>query len=239
MAPHPAWGVFTEWYVRRALRAWRARSCGIIVGVGAALVVAACGGGGGQEAHGPRGRFPVRVSTPRFPAVQTLAQSSHLVIAVRNSGHRTIPNIAVTLCNVTCAFPAPKGQGTSAEAFGTDIDQPSVASPSRPIWIVHRGPGTCGFSCRNGGQGAGVTAYSNTWALGQLRPGRTARFDWAVTAVSAGTHLVAWQVAAGLDATARAVLADGSRPQGRFAVKIATAAPKSYVGNNGQVVTKP
>jgi hypothetical protein len=207
-----------------------------VVGVGATLALSACGGGSSQAAHEPRGTFAVGVSTATFPATQQLSQHSHLVIAVRNTGHKTIPDVAVTICNVTCAYPAPKGEGTSAGAFAATISQAYVANPSRPNWIVDRGPGHCGYSCKNGGAGAAVTAYSNTWALGKLTPGHTARFDWAVTAVGAGRHTVAWQVAAGLNGKARAVLADGSAPHGTFTVHVSAAAPQTYVNNNGQIV---
>jgi hypothetical protein len=200
------------------------------------LALSACGGGQGQAAHEPRGKFTVDVSTAHFPASQQISQHAHLVIAVRNTSRKTIPDVAVTICNVTCAYPAPKGEGSSAHAFAANIDQPYAANPSRPNWIVDRGPGKCGYSCQNSGQGAGVTAYSNTWALGKLRPGHTARFDWAVTAVARGRHIVAWEVAAGLNGKARAVLSDGSRPHGTFAVHISTAPPQTYVNDNGQIV---
>jgi hypothetical protein len=216
--------------------AWRTRSCGIIAGVGAALVLAACGGGQAQDVHEPNRKFKVSVDTASFPASQSLSQHTHLVIAVRNSGSKAIPDVAVTICNVTCAYPAPKGEGSSAGAFASDIDQTQLANPSRPIWVVDRGPGPCGYSCRNGGEGAGVTAYANTWALGRLAPGKTARFEWAVTAVQAGSHAVAWQVAAGLNGKAKAVLADGSKPRGTFVVHVSSAAPQTYVNNAGKIV---
>jgi len=204
-----------------------------------ALAISACGSGGArQDATEHAGRFPVQISRASFPATQTLAQHSHLVITVRNSGRHTIPDVAVTICNVTCAYPAPKGEGTSAAAFASNISQQYVANPSRPVWIVDRGPGPCRYSCHNGGAGAAVTAYSNTWALGALKPGRTVSFDWAVTSVSAGRHVVAWQVAAGLNGKARAVLADGSAPHGTFSVHIAAAPQQSYVDNNGKIVTQ-
>jgi hypothetical protein len=213
------------------------RSCGIIAGAVSALAVSACGSGARQDVHEPRGQFTVAVSTASFPSSQTLSQHTHLVIAVRNASHKTIPDVAVTICNVTCAYPAPKGEGTSAGAFAADINQPYVANPSRPTWVVDRAPGACGYSCGAGGQGAAVTAYSNTWALGRLKPGHTAKFDWSVTAVSAGRHVVAWQVAAGLNGLAKAVLANGSKPRGTFAVNIASTPQQSYVNNNGQIVT--
>jgi hypothetical protein len=210
----------------------------MVAGVGLALAISACGGGQNQAASEPSGNFSVAVSTARFPASQRLAQHTHLVIAVRNSGTKTIPNVAVTICNATCAYPAPKGEGSSSQAFAASIDQSYLANPSRPLWIVDRAPGPCGYSCRNGGQGAAVTAYANTWALGRLKPGATARFDWAVTAVQAGKHVVAWQVAAGLNGRATAVLASGAPPHGTFAVNVGTAPAQSYVNNNGQIVTK-
>jgi hypothetical protein len=205
-------------------------------GVGVALAISACGGGQNQAASEPSGNFAVTVSTATFPAAQRLAQHTHLVIAVHNTGTKAIPDVAVTICNVTCAYPAPRGEGSSSSAFAADISQSNLANPSRPVWVIERPPGACGYSCRNGGQGAAVTAYSNTWALGRLAPGKTARFDWAVTAVKPGRHVVAWQVAAGLNGKAKAVLANGSAPHGTFAVKVKTAPAQSYVNNNGQIV---
>jgi hypothetical protein len=209
----------------------------LVAGVAAALALSACGGGQRQDASEPSANFPVTVSAASFPASQRLAQHTHLVIAVRNAGHRTIPNVAVTICNVTCAYPARQGEGSSSRAFAADISQSYLANPSRPLWIIDRAPGACGYSCQNGGQGAAVTAYANTWALGRLAPGRTARFDWAVTAVKAGRHVVAWQVAAGLNGKAKAVLANGTPPHGTFAVSVARAPAQSYVDNNGQIVS--
>jgi hypothetical protein len=227
------------WYGRRAVSsAYRLRMCGVIAALVAGVAVAGCGGGQTQAASEPSGKFPVAVDTASFPASQKLAEKSHLVIAVRNTGGKAIPDVAVTICNVTCTYPAPKGEGTSAAAFGSDISQPYLANPSRPIWIVNAAPGPCEYSCRNGGAGAAVTAYSNTWALGRLAPGHTARFDWSVTAVKPGRHVVAWEVAAGLNGKAKAVLSDGSGPpRGTFTVDVGTAPPESYVNNNGQIVT--
>ncbi len=214
------------------------RTHGIVAGVGVALALSACGGGQNQAASEPSGNFAVTVSHAKFPASQRLAQHTHLVIEVRNAGSKAIPDVAVTICNVTCAYPAPKGEGSSSQAFASDINQTYLANSSRPLWVIDRAPGACGYSCQNGGQGAAVTAYANTWALGRLGPGKTARFDWAVTAVKAGQHVVAWQVAAGLNGKAKAILANGSAPHGTFAVHVNTAPAQSYVNNNGQIVTK-
>jgi hypothetical protein len=208
----------------------------IVTGFVASLVLTACGSGTRQDATEPKGRFPVAVDAASFPTSQTLAQATHLKLVVRNAGHKTIPNIAVTICNITCRYPASTSQG-SAQAFSQDLNAKYLANPSRPIWVVDRSPGPCGYSCANGGAGAAVTAYSNTWALGPLKPGKTAHFDWKVTAVSPGRHIVAWAVAAGLNGRARAVLSGGGLPHGAFAVSVSSKPARNYVNNSGQIVT--
>jgi hypothetical protein len=222
------------------LSAWRTRSCLVIAGVVAALAVAACGSGARQDANEPSGHFRVAITRATFPPLQKLASRTRLVLVVRNIGRRPIPNLAITICNVTCAYPAPRGQGSSAAAFSQNITQPYVANPSRPIWIVDRPPGPCSYSCQNGGLGAYVTAYSNTWALGRkLPPGASAIFVWGVTAVWPGRHTVAWQVAAGLNGKAKAVLANGTQPHGTFTVFVSSRPQQSYVNNKGQIVVVP
>lgn len=203
----------------------------------AALALTACGGAQRQDAHEPSGRFPVAVEHVTFPASQRLAQRTHLVIEVRNTGTRTIPDVAVTICNVTCAYPAPRGQGTSSRAFAADISQPDLANPSRPLWVVDRPPGPCEYSCAGGGPGAAVTAYANTWALGALRPGATAAFVWSVTPVTAGRHVVAWRMAADTQGDTRAQLPDGTLARGRFVVDVSAAPARSHLTASGKVAT--
>ncbi len=197
----------------------------------ACALLTACGSGARQDANEPRGSFPVQILAARFPASQRLAQRTDLLIAVRNSGTQTIPNIAVTITNPL--------YGTAVQAFSTWLAQPGLANHSRPVWIITRPPGRCGYSCESYGLGSAVTAYSNTWALGELRPGEVARFEWRLTAVQSGRYLVRYQVAAGLNGKAVAVLADGSRPAGTFIVSIRQTPPQLYVEPNGQVLTTP
>jgi hypothetical protein len=198
----------------------------------AALLVSACGSGGRQDASEPKGNFQVQVSAAKFPTSQRLAQRTDLVISVRNTGRRTIPDIAVTLLDAH--------QRTAAQAFGQSVGGTSevLASNSRPIWIVDRPPGPCQYSCRQGGPGGAVTAYSNTWALGALKPGQTATFDWGVTAVKSGAFDIRYEIAAGLNGKAKAVDANGGKPSGTFSVKIHNAPQQAYVNDQGQVVTQ-
>ncbi|MHB1837838.1 MAG: hypothetical protein ACYCXW_23075, partial [Solirubrobacteraceae bacterium] len=183
----------------------------------AGLLLASCGAAGepSHRAGAAAGSYRVAVAHASFPAAQRLAQPVHLVLAIRNSGDRPLPDVAVTICNITCAYPPPAGGGTQAAAFASDIAPlPSLANPSRPIWIITRPPGPSGFGSAGGAQGGAATAYSNTWTLGRLAPGDTATFDWSLAAVRAGRHTVAWQVAPSLSGS---VLA-----RGRFAVRVLT-----------------
>jgi hypothetical protein len=202
-------------------------------GLAAALALGACGGssqqGGSGHAHG---NFPVAVSQASFPTSQRLAERTTLVIVVRNTGTRTIPNIAVTILN-------PR-YGTAAQAFGQDINAnpgQELAGRSRPAWIVDRPPGPCLYSCQVGAGGSAVTAFSNTWALGRLAPGQTARFEWGVTAVVPGHYTVEYEIGASLSGRARAVNAAGRVPTGRFDVVIQSKPRTSYINNAGQIVS--
>ncbi|HWK18116.1 MAG TPA: hypothetical protein VNR66_11740 [Solirubrobacteraceae bacterium] len=199
--------------------------------VAASVVLAGCGGGARQDANEPKGTYNVEVRAASFPVRQSLAQASHLVIVVKNADTKTIPNVAVTITD--------SNLGTKAQAFSELLNMPGLASASRPVWIVDRGPSPngCGYSCRQGGPGGGVTAYSNTWALGQLKPGASAVFNWRVTAVKSGLHVVHYQIAAGLNGNAVAQLAGGQKPQGTFVVHITQAPQQSFVNDKGQVVT--
>jgi len=201
--------------------------------VAAALVaatVSACGGSE-QNAGEPHGNFPVTV-TSSFPTSQKLAQQTQFVVSVKNSGHATIPNVAVTITD-------PK-YGDAAQSFGMLLPpngqgQPILASRSRPVWIITQAPGPCGYSCKNRGPGAAATAYTDTWALGKLKPGQTATFSWHLTAIQAGAWTVKYQVAAGLNGYAKAVTASGREVSGQYQVKISQAPQSTYVEPNGTV----
>jgi hypothetical protein len=231
-----------------------------IVAALAAFTLVGCGAAR-QDVTEPKGSFAVQVLNASFPASQRLSEHTHLVITVRNAGNRPIPNLTVTICNVTCRYPAPIGEGTSVAAFsecvgptppagnptapGTCLaaaQQQGQANHSRPVWVVDKPPGKCGYSCINGGAGADATADPNSWQRGSpLAPGATATFDWAVTAVAPGTFTVAWEIAAGQYGKAKAVVASGSGPCGKtpcgtFPVTIRPAPSQSYVNDAGQVV---
>ena len=174
----------------------------------AALAVAGCGGGERQDAAEPSGTFEVDVVSATFPAKQHLAQPERFVIAVRNSGQKTVPNVAVTV-----------------SSFAERSEQAGLADSQRAVWIIDDSP--------RGGQ----TAYTNTWALGRLAPGQTRRFVWRVTAVQSGTHTVKWQVAAGLNGKAKATLSGNRAPAGSVTVDVSDKPGQARVDpKTGKVV---
>jgi hypothetical protein len=217
----------------------------------AGSLIAACGSGARQDANEPRSDFEIRASAS-WSGSQHLAQHTQLVITARNVGTKTVPNVAVTI------FDGRPSLGSKAQAFQELLHMPGLANTSRPVWVIDQAPGPAGGPCPSvnangipngpyesnysactGGPGGAVTAYSNTWALGSLAPGRTATFAWQLTAVQPGTHVVNWQVAAGLNGKATALSPSGGPPKGSFTVRVAQAPQQAYVDNNGKVVTTP
>ena len=157
----------------------------------AAAVLSACGGGEQQDAAEPSGAYDVEVLEAQFAKSQKLARQTKMTLRVRNTGKSTVPNLAVTV-----------------RSFARRSDQPGLADPSRPVWILDRGPVN------------GENAYVDTYTAGPLRAGRTAEFTWLVTPVRAGRYELKWSVAAGLHGKARARGANGEPPRGEFAVNV-------------------
>jgi hypothetical protein len=197
------------WYLRAAVR-----SPSHLLSValaGALLVGAGCGGGSErQDADEPKGTFAVDVVEAEFPESQRLAKQATMRIRVRNDADRAIPNVALTV-----------------DGFSRRSDQAGLSDPQRPVFIVDDGPR------------GGVTAYTNTWALGRLAPGKTKTFEWRVTPVRPGSYDISYRVAAGLDGKARAQLDGGGRPEGSFKVTVARKPSQSRVDpDTGEVIRR-
>ena len=172
------------------------RALRLIAAPAAALVVlgaAACGGGASQSADEPSGTYRVAIVRSSFPVRQRVAAPTRLVIDVRNTGRKTVPDVAVTV-----------------DAFSSPSERTDLADAQRPVWIVDRPP-----------EGS-TTAYTDTWALGPLAAGETKRFVWRLTPVQPGTHRLEYRVAAGLTGQAKAVLAGDRVPEREMTVRIST-----------------
>jgi hypothetical protein len=188
----------------------------LLVAAGCALLVAGCGSASRQDAGEPAGTFAMQVLHASFPSAQSIARQTELVLPVRNSGSRTVPNVAVTI-----------------DSFDYTSSYPQLAADKRPVWVIERGPGTIASPPVESEQvsppGGGQTAYVNTWALGPLAPGATRTFVWRVVPVKSGSYTVHYTVAAGLAGKAKARLSSGGPVQGQFAVYIKPAPPPTHV----------
>lgn len=219
------------------------RRCCVVIVIGAAVAAAGCGGASGPAPsgsdHGSRWQRAVVMVTASFPSSQRLAEKTEFVLAVRNRTTHAIPNLAATICNVSCGASAPDGEGTSAQPFAQDLDMAGLGSRSRSLWIVDQAPGGCGYSCRAGGAGGAVTSYSNTWALGRLAPHATARFVWQVAPVAPGRHVIAWELAGRLDGDPTLQLAGGTPARGTLMVVVQPRPRRTYITDSGRIAAAP
>ena len=180
------------------------------------VLVAGCGSGPRQDANEPSGSYKLEVAAAKFPASQSIAQDSRMIVTVRNDDTKAAPNVAVTVET----DPSKAGQGTVA--FGQRVDDSRLADNERPVWIVNEGPT------------GGDSAATNTWALGRLGPGETRTFTWKVTAVEAGSYTLRYRISPGL--AGKAKLAAGGRTDGLFKVTIDDKPVPARVNDKGQVV---
>jgi hypothetical protein len=185
------------------------------------VTLAACGSQARQDENEPKGDFKVEVTRATFPEQQKLAKKSNLEITVRNAGDKTIPDLAVTV-----------------SGFDTRVDNPDLADPNRPIFVVNGKPATIGGfpEAKEAAPGGGQTAFVNTWALGKVKAGDEKTFKWTVTAVKAGPFRIKYVVAAGLQGKAKAVAPGGGRPVGSFSGTVSNTPPQSRVAEDGHTV---
>jgi hypothetical protein len=200
-----------------------------------ALVLAACGSGERQDEDEPEGDFPVEVTTAQFPNRQRLAETTDLRLAVENTGTEQIPELAVTIF-VDDGGGAVSSGASGQGSFSIRTDQPGLANPSRPVWILENKYPRLAGEGEPLGSSPGTTAQTNTFAFGALPAGETREMIWRVTPVRGGTYTVNYEIAAGLQGKAVAVTADGSPAEGKFVVTISTKPPKASVDDEGNVV---
>jgi hypothetical protein len=185
------------------------------------LGISACAGGDRQDKNEPKGNFQVDVLNATFPGKQKLAKKSELVIKVKNSGDKAIPNIALTV-----------------NGFDERKSNPDLADPNRPVFVINGVPKQIGgFPESKDASPPGCdTAYVNTWACGSLGVGKIRTFKWSVTAVRAGPYTISYAVAAGLNGKAKAVDANGAKPTGIFRGTISDTPPETRVADDGHTI---
>jgi hypothetical protein len=234
-----------RWYVARALgeetaisvrphKQQRGGRLGVALATFVALtaVLAACGDKPRQDANEPSGNFPVAVNTAKFPTEQRLAQTSNLELDVENVGTETVPNLAVTIYT---------GDTKGGGSFTERSDQPGLADPNRPVWILEYGfPKVLKTSQDESDLADAPTAgadaaQTDTFAFGPLAAGESKRIFWQVTPVKPGTYTIHYELAAGLNGKAKAVTDDGGPVKGEFVVTVTSKPPQARVSGDGQV----
>jgi hypothetical protein len=208
--------------------------------------VAGCGSGQQQGANEPTGNFPVQVTKAQFPNHQKLAESSYLVLAIKNAGSQAIPDLAVTINTVAEGTPNLKSPATSTGSgqgsFNIRVNEPNLASHFRPVWVLEENypkliTAKYPLSKIERAPTAGAAAaQTDTFQFGSVPSGDTKSVAWRVTPVRAGTYTVHYQVAAGLTGKAKAVTPDGSPVKGEFVATISSKPPNSCVTGSGKVV---
>jgi hypothetical protein len=198
------------------------------------LGLAACGDKPRQDADEPAGDFPVAVNTAKFSTEQRLAETSNLELDIENIGDEQIPDLAVTIYT---------GDVTGGGSFSMRSDQPGLADPNRPVWVLENGypklldAGQDEADLADAPTAGAEAAQTDTFAFGPLAAGESKRIFWQVTPVQAGTYTVHYELAAGLNGKAKAVTDDGSPVEGEFVVTISDKPPQARVNEAGQVET--
>lgn len=190
-----------------------------------------------QSDNEPEGEFEVEVTMSKFPNDQRLAQTTDLILGVENTGEETIPELAFTI-GTSDLDSSDDDDVTADGSFDIRLDDPSLANPNRPVWILeNKYPREVGTPPPTGLSG-GFRAQTNTFGFGSLEAGDEREIVWRVTPVQAGNYKLSYIVAAGLDGNARAVTAGGDEVKGDFVVTISDKAPSATVDDAGNVVTE-
>ena len=127
-------------------------------------------------------------------------------------------------------------------SFNIREDNPSLADPNRPVWILENGypkllgPGITTKNLNRQPTAGAQAAQTDTFQFGAVNPGDTKAADWRVTPVRTGTYTVHYEVAAGLEGKAKAVTGSGGPVKGQFVVTISGKPPRTCVNGAGKVV---
>jgi hypothetical protein len=190
--------------------------------------LAACGGGeSSADSSEAPGKYPVKIVTAEFPAKQRLGETTLLRLGVRNTGHKTLPGLTVTI-----SVGGKEGRASSLP-FGYRDPSPGLAQPDRPVWVLSaRYPKANGSAETAGAE----TASPKVFDFGPLKPGKTTEAVWKLNAVRSGQYNLFYEVGGGLGGTARAETAPGTQAGGSFAAQISDVPPETEVTDSGEVV---
>jgi hypothetical protein len=190
--------------------------------------VAACGGGESSDSNEASGTYTVKVTKASLPSAQHIGSTSLMKLGIRNTGHKTIPALTVSV-----SIGGKEGQ-TSTLPFGIHDPEPGLAQPDRPVWVLAaRYPRFAGSSDPAGAE----TSNPKTFDFGPLKPGKTANLVWKLSAVKAGRWTVLYSIDAGLDGEEiKAKTTGGVKPGGSFTTQVSAARLNKEVTGSGEIV---
>jgi hypothetical protein len=200
-----------------------------VIAAALALFLNACGESSSNSGE-DEAAFPVKVVSAEFPAKQRLGETTLLRLGVRNTGHKTVPALTVTI------LVGGKEGENAALPFGYRDAQPGLAQPDRPVWVL-----SAHYPKANGStESAGAeTSSRKTFDFGPLKPNATTDAVWKVNAVKTGNFKVFYEIGADLGGKATAETAAGTDAGGSFAVQITEVPPETVVTDSGEVVPAP
>jgi hypothetical protein len=205
-----------------------------------ASAVSACGGGESQGSDEPSGSYQVEVARETFPERQRLPDTYDLQLKISNVDDQTVPNLAVTIWTGDAKVSG-TATGSGQGSFNVRVDQPGLAIPNRPVWILEEGypklvTSPAELEDLDGASSAGAAAaQTGTFQFGPLRAGESKDIVWRLTAVRVGTYPVHYEVAAGLQGKAKAVTAQGRPVKGQLTATITSKPKQSCVNKAGEV----
>ena len=180
--------------------------------------------------------------TASFPDRQQLVKTSDLKLEINNVGDQTIPDLAVTI--YTTPTPPPAGEPKPSRPFSVRLDQPKLADPTRPVWILEDKfpkviePGAGSEGLGHAPSAGAAAAQTDTFQFGAVPSGEGKDIVWRVTPVQTGSYTVHYEVAAGLYGKANAVTSDGGPVKGDFPVEIRSQPKATCVKGTKQVTTR-
>ena len=162
----------------------------------------------------PSGNYPVQVTQAKFANHQKLSETGYLQLGLRNAGSKTIPNLTVTINTVEQGQPNVKSPaystGSGQGSFNVRIDDPHLAFPFRPVWILEEhyptvikpGQSIKGQLAKTPTSSA-ASAATDTFQFGEVKPNDSKDIAWRVTPVRTGTFTVRYAVSASLTGVTR------------------------------------
>ena len=198
-----------------------------LAALAAAALLGACGGDSAADSDEPTGTFRVKVTEAKFPTPQRLGQTSLLQVGIRNTGDRTVPGLVVTF-----TIAGERGESSSLP-FGINDPQPELAQPDRPVWVLAATYPRLSGSSRPGGAS---TVNRKTFSFGTLKPGKSVKAVWKLSAVKAGKFDLLYRIDAGLSGEAKAETEGGVAPGGSFSTEITDRLPETEVTDSGEIV---